>query len=195
MTLVGVGGVGKTRLAVAAAEVVADRFDRVAFVDLATVSDGIEVLPALARALELTMATRDAVAVAMTGRTVLLVLDNCEHVLGDAADAGGGRARGLADRHRPGHQPGGPGVGGRTPRWPSLVWTARTASRPGSLSSSGGPSRPRRASPSTRGTGPIVVEICRRLDGIPLAIELAAARTSVLSVRELADRSTSGSRC
>jgi hypothetical protein len=71
VTLVGVGGVGKTRVAMAAAELVEPDRDLTVFVPLNEVSDDQEVLPALARALGLTTPTLDAVAIALSGRRAL----------------------------------------------------------------------------------------------------------------------------
>ncbi|MGB9345917.1 MAG: AAA family ATPase, partial [Ilumatobacteraceae bacterium] len=86
VTLVGVGGVGKTRVAMAAAELVEPDRDLTVFVPLSEVSDDQEVLPALARALGLTAPSLDAVAIALSGRRALILIDNCEHVIDGAAD-------------------------------------------------------------------------------------------------------------
>jgi predicted ATPase len=187
VTLVGVGGVGKTRLAVAAAEAVSSRFDRVAFVDLASVTDGAEVLPSVARALQLTTVGTDAIAVAASGIALLLVMDNCEHVLDEAADlieclldevatvsVLATSREGLAvDGERLVAVPGLDSHDLRSPGVDLFLDRARQANPELVL----GPDDER-----------TVVELCQRLDGIPLAIELAGARTAVLSVQELADR-------
>jgi predicted ATPase len=86
VTLVGVGGVGKTRVALAAAEQVAAAHDLGVFVDLTEVSDERDVLSAVALAMGLSTPTLDSVGIALSGRRVLMVLDNCEHVLEGVAD-------------------------------------------------------------------------------------------------------------
>ena len=87
VTLTGVGGVGKTRLALHAAETLLDRFADVWFVDLAAAREPGDVADAVARAVGATAFT-DAIATAGTliaGELTLLVVDNCEHVLTSAA--------------------------------------------------------------------------------------------------------------
>jgi non-specific serine/threonine protein kinase len=86
VTLVGVGGVGKTRVALAAAEQVAAAHDLGVFVDLSEVRDESDVLSAVALAMGLSTPTMDSVGIALSGRRVLMVLDNCEHVLEGVAD-------------------------------------------------------------------------------------------------------------
>jgi hypothetical protein len=91
VTLTGVGGVGKTRLATETAACLADEFsDGVWFFDLAAVTDSTAVPDAVAAVLGITQqpgkTVADSVAAALEGRVRLLVLDNCEHVLDAAAD-------------------------------------------------------------------------------------------------------------
>jgi predicted ATPase len=91
VTLTGVGGVGKTRLSLAAAEELAPRFaDGAAFISLAPLWDQKLVVPTIARGLGLREAgaqpLRDLLHAYLRSRSVLLVLDNCEHVLGAAPE-------------------------------------------------------------------------------------------------------------
>ena len=88
VTLVGPGGIGKTRLAIEAARLARDRFDRVTFVALEHVRDGGGVLPAVARALGVrddgSLPTLERLALARGGRRDLIVLDNFEQVVSAA---------------------------------------------------------------------------------------------------------------
>src|SRR6478609_745914 len=91
VTLTGVGGVGKTRLALEVASRLVDEFpDGVWFFELAAVADPAAVPDAVAAVLGITqqpgMSVSESVAVALEGRVRLLVFDNCEHVLDAAAD-------------------------------------------------------------------------------------------------------------
>ena len=91
VTLTGVGGVGKTRLAVqVAAELVGEFADGVWLVELAPVGDPAAVPDAVASVLGITAqagrSVTDSIAQALSGRRLLIVLDNCEHVLDAAAD-------------------------------------------------------------------------------------------------------------
>lgn len=187
VTLVGVGGVGKTRVALAAAERLESDRDLTAFVPLNEVSDEEEVLPALGRALGLTAPTLDAVAIALSSRRALIVLDNCEHVIDAAADlaeellAASGTVTVLATSREglaaDGEQlvavPGLDGSGDDAAAVALFVDRARNVAATFELDT---------------GDVTIVAEICRRLDGLPLAIELAAARANVLTPRELLER-------
>jgi hypothetical protein len=91
VTLTGVGGVGKTRLALrVASELVADFADGAWLIELAPVSDPAAVPDSAAAALGITprdgRSVSEAIVEALSGRRLLIVLDNCEHVLGAAAD-------------------------------------------------------------------------------------------------------------
>jgi predicted ATPase/class 3 adenylate cyclase len=187
VTLVGVGGVGKTRVAVAAAETLAPRQDLTVFVDLGSVSDGADVGAAVARSLELTTPSPDALGLALGGRTVLLVLDNCEHVLDDVVALIEGAFRASTSVRVLATSREALGVAGE---WLVAV--------PG-LGSDGAASPAvslfvARAAAAAPGFGledldvQVVEELCRRLDGIPLAIELAAARVTTMTPVELVGR-------
>ena len=196
MTLTGTGGAGKTRLAIAAAEDLAEE-TAVCFVDLAPLSHADSLLPTVARALDVSgpCDTRDALAEHLRDRTLLLVLDNCEHLLDDCAVlagallAGCARLRVLATSRQPLGLPGeavhpvpplavpplGDAPGLETEYEAVQLFTARA----------------RQARPSFAAdprTLPAVARICRRLDGLPLALELAAARARSLSCEQIAEK-------
>ncbi len=201
LTLTGPGGVGKTRLALAAATAAAPDFpDGVAFVPLAAVEDGKMVLPAVACSLGIREARErslaEAVAEFLRRRRLLLVLDNVEHVLDATGDvshllAGCHGLTVLATSRAPlrvsGEQ--------RFPTPPLASPAAGDESAIDALPDFGAVAlfvdRARRMSPDFTLDGEnaaAVVEICRRLDGLPLAIELAAAWTHILPPRALLAR-------
>jgi predicted ATPase/class 3 adenylate cyclase/DNA-binding CsgD family transcriptional regulator len=188
VTLTGAGGVGKTRLAVEVAGTVADQYSEgVWYVDLAPVTDPAVVAVAAARALGLPdqpgRSTTDTLLRFLRDRRMLIVLDNCEHLLDACAEllvAILGAAPGLsvlATSREP------IGVAGEVSwRVPSL--SLRDEAIELFID------RGRRARPDfriTTDTATILTEICRRLDGMPLAIELAAARIRALSLLEILD--------
>jgi predicted ATPase/DNA-binding XRE family transcriptional regulator len=202
LTLTGPGGVGKTRLALAVAtELTGDFADSVAWVELAPLRDPVLVPAAVAQALGIRedgdRPLAQAVAATLAGRHLLLVLDNCEHLLA---------AMPLISE-----------LLTNAPRLMVLA-TSRTRLRlrgereqpigPLALPEDGGPTAPlaglagvaavrlfvERAQAVAPGfaltaeTAAVVAEICHRLDGLPLAIELAAARVNILSPRALLER-------
>jgi predicted ATPase/DNA-binding NarL/FixJ family response regulator len=186
VTLTGSGGCGKTRLSVRAARnAVGQHGGGVWFVDLASVLDDGEVAAAVASAIGVRESAFGspiaAISHQLAGAEALVVLDNCEHLVAASAavaeellrDCSGVRV--LATSREP------LGVDGeRVWRVPSLsaveaarLFTDRAALR-GHVA-------------VDEATAPFVAEICRRLDGVPLAIELAAARTAMMTVAEIAD--------
>jgi predicted ATPase/DNA-binding SARP family transcriptional activator len=202
VTLAGTGGVGKTRLADEIAWGVRDRYpDGVWFVDLAPIGDPTLVVAAIAASAGIAMPTERpdiaSVVATLRAKTSLFVLDNCEHVIVEAARAvasivdGAPNVRVLATSREP------LGVRGeRVYRVPSLdVPPAFEPLTPARARAFGSvalfETRARAADASfvlDVANVADVVEICRRLDGIPLALELAAARVAVLTVRELSTR-------
>jgi len=200
LTLTGPGGGGKTRLALqVAAEVMAEYRDGAWWCDLAAVTDPANVALTISSALHLAeqadQPPLDGLTAALRGQQSLLILDNCEHLLAACA------ALSLAVLHA---CPG--------------VWILATSLQPlglpqekiwhvpplsltepaeaGSVASEPDAvrlfvDRAARASPSfhlTSENHPAVLAICRRLDGLPLALELAAARASLLSPAQIAQR-------
>ncbi|MGH3967217.1 MAG: ATP-binding protein, partial [Mycobacterium sp.] len=188
VTLTGTGGVGKTRLAVQIAALLPNEYaDAVWYVDLAPITDPDLVPVTVARALGLPdqpgQSTMDTLLRFVRDRQMLMVLDNCEHLLDPYAELVAsllGTAPGLtllATSREP------IGVAGEaTWRVPSLS----TADEAIELFAD----RARLAHTSftiTDDNATMVAEICGRLDGIPLAIELAAARVRALSLVEILD--------
>ena len=200
VTLSGSGGVGKTRVAL---QVGADLIDRYAngvwFADLAPIRDSELVSSVIAKSLSISPAEgrrlNEAISDALKRKQLLLILDNCEHVLettaalADSILAAAPDVRILATSRQP------LGIGGEiVHRLPSLavpdVATTITADETQKYGAVALFVERAKAADTrfvlTNDTAPIVAEICRRLDGIPLAIELAAARVNVLSIRHLA---------
>ena len=191
VTLTGVGGVGKTRLALEVAGRLVDEFpDGVWFFELAAVADPAAVPDAVAAVLGITQqpgkSVAQSVAAALEGRVRLLVFDNCEHVLDAAADlieailAASATTKIVATSRE--------GLGTADEQlWPvpSLDVGAGIDSAAVALFVE----RAQHVSPHFRvGEAGAVVEICRRLDGIPLAIELAASRMAAMTAGEVRDR-------
>jgi predicted ATPase len=194
VTLTGVGGVGKTRLALEVAGRLVDEFpDGVWFFELAAVTDPAAVPDAVAAVLGITQqpgkTVTESVAAALEGRLRLLVFDNCEHILDAAADlieailAHSATVRILATSRE--------GLGVTDEQlWPvpSLDVGAGVDSAAVNLFVERAHSVAPRFSMATTDEAEAVIEICRRLDGIPLAIELAASRMASMTASEVRDR-------
>jgi predicted ATPase len=198
LTLTGPGGCGKTRLALEAASEVLDRFPGgVWWVELAPLAEGRLVGAAIAQAVGVRplpgMTDLQAASVYLASRRALLVLDNCEHVQGACAEAAETLLKAaagvvvLATSRAP------LGVGGETDwRVPPLSLPAPdgpTEALAGSDAVSLFLERARKVRPEFAPTGAnqeSVVRVCRELDGLPLAIELAAARVRMISVEQIA---------
>ncbi|OBF79490.1 transcriptional regulator [Mycobacterium sp. 852002-51163_SCH5372311] len=188
VTLTGAGGVGKTRLAVRVAAAMADEFSEgVWYVDLAPIT-AAEVVPVtVARALGLPdqpgRSTMDTLIRFVRDRHMLIVLDNCEHLLDASAKllaellGAAPRVTVLATSREPVNI-----TGEATWQVPSLSLADEAVELFAE--------RARLARPDfavTEDNSDAVAEICRRLDGMPLAIELAAARVRALSLTEIVD--------
>jgi len=188
VTLTGAGGAGKTRLAVeVAAQLVTEFDDGLWYVDLAPITDPAVVAVTVAHTLGLPdqpgRTPIDTVLRFIADRHILLLLDNCEHLL----DSCGGMAVALlggcpqltmlATSREP------IGIAGEvTWRVPSLSLEHEAVDL--------FTDRAQRARPGFRVTGDdagLVREVCRRLDGMPLAIELAAARVRALSLAQIVE--------
>jgi predicted ATPase/DNA-binding winged helix-turn-helix (wHTH) protein len=201
LSLTGTGGVGKTRLALRlAANLISEFPDGVWLIDLAPLSAPDLVPQAVATTLGIREAPqrslRDGLPDALRQRAALLVLDNCEHLIAACADlvhallGEPGSVRILATSREA------LGVSGETVyRVPSMALPDVTPVSAEALVDSEATrlfvERARAMDPSFV-PGPddagVIVDICRRLDGIPLAIELAAARVVGLSVGQIARR-------
>ena len=204
VTLVGSGGVGKTRTTLqVAANMLEGLRDGVWFVELAALTDGSLIPSAIANALGIELAMDEepvaALVPALQGKTMLLVFDNCEHVIDAAATTIAAILQGAPHVNVLASSRQSLGITGeQTYRMPSLavpndadaaslgaeralgyggialfVDRARSADERFALSDA---------------TAPIVADIVRRIDGIPLAIELAASRVKVLNVRQIDTR-------
>jgi non-specific serine/threonine protein kinase len=194
LTLTGPGGVGKTRLALAIAGDVAGAFaGGVIWVDLAPLADPALVLPTIASAVGVIgvgdRPLTDRLVATLRPHQVLLLLDNCEHLVAAVAKpvatllAACPALQVLATSRAPLHVQGEqvlsvPPLG--VPRSPTApVDILRAAPAVGVFLQRARAADARFA--LTEANAPAVVELCRRLDGLPLAIELAAARVSTLS--------------
>jgi predicted ATPase/DNA-binding CsgD family transcriptional regulator len=199
VTLTGPGGAGKTRLAGQVAMQTAARFaDGVWLAELAAVTDPAQVASAVGAALGIrdlpSEAVADALARALARRQLLLVLDNCEHVIGAAAELcarlllAADDVRILATSREPLRMAGEARYRlGPLALPPSGDLTAAAACEAVTLFAD----RARRADPGftlDQDTVATVARLVTRLDGLPLAIELAAARVDVLGVAQLLDR-------
>ena len=202
VTIIGVGGVGKTRLALeVAAELVPRLRDGAWFCELAPATDVESMVDIVASTLGVIdrpgMTRRESVLDFLATNHVLLVLDNCEHLLDPAADLATDALRRttdvriLATSREPLSVPG------------EQVWGLRSLTMPADAEPDdldelaaadsvrlfverARASRPEFALDA--GNASAVAEVCRRLDGMPLAIELAAARVLTMQPAEIASR-------
>ena len=200
VTLTGAGGSGKTRLALqVAAELLGHGADAAWFADLAPVTDGEQIASVVAGAVglpETGLPVLGTLIQSLSGQQVLIVLDNCEHVVDAAAKFCDqvlqqcGRARILVTSREP------LGIDGeQIYRVPSLSLPPDGAETAADLAGSDAVrlfAERARATDSrfaiTEDSAGLVASVCRRLDGIPLALELAAARLSSMSLKQISDR-------
>ncbi|MBK5267221.1 MAG: adenylate/guanylate cyclase domain-containing protein, partial [Acidimicrobiia bacterium] len=200
VTVTGVGGGGKTRLTLQAAAELLDEFpDGVWFVDLAPLDDPALVAPAVAAVLGLREVVGqpllDTVGLHLESRRTLLVLDNCEHLLDGVAAVAGHllahtvEVRMLASSREPIRVRGEvtyPLLTLPTPELDAGQGEIIRAPAVRLFAERGAAVRPDFR--LTADTIAPVAEICRLLDGIPLALELAAARLGVMSPAQIAAR-------
>lgn len=201
LTLTGTGGIGKTRLAIQVAEKLLDRFpDGISFISLASISDPNLVIPTIARGLDVAeqvgQPVLERLIASLRDLHMLLVIDNFEHVVEAAAEIfqlliSCPTLRVLVTSREPLHlsgeheypvppldihEAGARSMGAQLPHGDAIqlfVERARLVAPGFSLT-------PVNAS--------VIADVCRRLDGLPLALELAAARTKVLSPDDLLAR-------
>jgi predicted ATPase/class 3 adenylate cyclase len=200
VTLTGPGGVGKTRLALQVAGQVAPRFaDGAWLCELAPVRDPAGVDDAVAAVFSVTaragQGTRETLVEFLRSKQLLLVLDNCEHVLGEAAALAGVLQRscerlvilatsreslGIEGEHLVPVPPlGVPGAGADLPAITRAEAVRLFAERAAAV---------RPGFQVTAGNAAAVAAVVRRLDGIALSVELAAARVPAMTAAELARR-------
>ncbi len=201
VTIVGPGGVGKTVVALAVASRLGGSYsDGARFVDLAAISDPTQIPHSFASVLGLSLSRGDPVSdlvAFLKRRSVLLILDNCEHVIGAAAPIAESLLKGAA------------GVGViATSREPLCIegecqyllaalevppkadsMTAATAAAFSSVQLFVDRAMAvARTFSLVDSNAAVVSSICKRLDGNPLALELAAARVNLLGIHELGAR-------
>jgi predicted ATPase/DNA-binding SARP family transcriptional activator len=194
VTLIGPGGVGKTRLAVETAAALREEHrDGAWLVEFASVTEPDGVAPAVVGALGAVAAsligppspdsTVELIVRYLAGRSLLVVFDNCEHVIDQAAA--------LAET-----------LAGTVPGLRLIATSREPLGVPGEVLVPVGPlalpaavelfvDRARAVRPGFTADGrtrPVINDICRRLDGLPLAVELAAARLRSLTLATLAER-------
>jgi predicted ATPase/class 3 adenylate cyclase len=201
VTLTGAGGSGKTRLGLqAAAELLDGTGDGVWLVELAAVADAGSVLSSVAAVLGIAAQPGrpmlDLLVDALTPQHMLLVLDNCEHLVDACARTADAILRRCPSVHLLATSREPLGIGGETIyRVPPLSLPAEddvggtSAELSDAVALFVDRARQQGISLTVDGSsGPLIASICRRLDGMPLAIELAAARLRSLSLPDLRDR-------
>ncbi|MEX5632909.1 AfsR/SARP family transcriptional regulator [Parafrankia sp. FMc2] len=204
VTLFGPGGVGKTRLALHLADSLAERFAHgVRLIELATVGDPGAVAAVVADGFGVRGTDGDVTAAleAVADLDALVILDNCEHVVAEAAAVaaalveGGSGVRVLATSREL------LGVDGEH-CWPvrplrvdgpeapalALFWDRVNAARPAAVRPAAGSVAAGSAAAAREADRAAAERIVRRLDGLPLGIEMAAARSAAMSLPDLADR-------
>ena len=201
VTLTGAGGCGKTRLSLqVAAELLDGTADGVWLTELAAVSDEEAVAKVVATALGVPMQPGhpavETLLDALVPQKVLIVVDNCEHLIGACAKIADAILRRCPRVHLLATSREPLGIGGEIIyRVPSL--SLPESDDPGQVAAEASEAvalfvdraaEQGVAIPVDAHTAPLLVSICRRLDGMPLAIELAAARLRSLSLSELSDR-------
>ena len=192
VTLAGPGGVGKTRLALQAAADALSRFDAVWFVDLAPLAVPDQVAPAIASVMQLTvragLTAQQAIAEVLQGRRALLVIDNCEHLVDAVAEVVDGLLRACRETRFLCTTREALGVEGEQvlPLKPLQIDGAGSSDAVRLFMERACLVRPDFS--LDRQSEAQVIAVCERLDGIPLAIELAAARVASLGPADILRR-------
>jgi predicted ATPase/class 3 adenylate cyclase len=201
ITLTGPGGVGKSRLAIqSAAELMPDYPDGVWLVELAPISEAENILPVIASVLKIrelpNLSLQITIIDLLHNLKTLMILDNCEHLIEACAEIAGELLQACPELRIISSSREPMGISGEsTLRIPSLSFPTRDAPLDEKDLQRYEAMRlfEERARSIQRdfklGSSNVsaVAQICRRLDGIPLAIELAAARIKVFSPQEIAD--------
>ena len=199
LTLTGAGGCGKTRLALELAAHAANRFpDGVWVVELAALSDSSLVTQTVASVLDVREGPNRTICAALSGyvrdRQILLVLDNCEHLITACAQLADALLRAAPRLSILATSREGLGITGET------IWRVPSLSVPDPPHAACAETlrqydavrlfleRSAAVDPEfsvTKANAAMVAQVCHRIDGIPLAIELAAARLNVLSIEQI----------
>ncbi|HJR80740.1 MAG TPA: adenylate/guanylate cyclase domain-containing protein, partial [Anaerolineales bacterium] len=201
LTFIGPGGTGKTRLSLqAAAEQIPEFKDGVWLIELAQLTDSTYVLSAIASVFHLRelpgIPLIDTATDYLRGKQLLLVLDNCEHLIETCAQLSEHFLQACPKLKILTSSREALGIDGETVyRVPSLSLPSAQGGRSKSLMDYEATrlfsERAIKANPQftlTTGNAPYVIQICERLDGIPLAIELAAARVKLFTPQQIAER-------
>lgn len=203
LTITGAGGVGKTRLAMQLCEQAATEHpDGGWLCDLAPIREDTLVAEAVTTALDVQRrqdrSTIEGLVEVLQSRDLLIVLDNCEHVLAPIREVAAALLRGCSDVRIVATSREPLGVDGEAV-WPLGPLSLPTADETDPVMAMESPAvrlfvaRATAAHPGFRldvGTVSSVVAVCRRLDGLPLALELAAARARSMTLPDLADALT-----
>jgi predicted ATPase/class 3 adenylate cyclase len=202
LTLFGTGGVGKTRLALQTGAELLERYpDGVWYIELASITD-LGLVPSIVSSVLNVNETpgrslTESIVAALNRKRLLIILDNCEHVLDAVVQIASAILHGCPEVHIVVTSRQALGIAGETVLQVSSLSVPPAGAPPDAEEAMkfgavalfvDRASAINRAFRLTNDTAPIVAEICRRLDGIALAIELAAARVKVLSIPQLAER-------
>jgi predicted ATPase/DNA-binding winged helix-turn-helix (wHTH) protein len=201
LTILGAGGVGKSTLARAVGFELRDHYRQGAYlVDLGAIADAASLPVSLALAMGISVSVNDPMmelCMCLRDRHVLVVLDNCDHLISAAAKLAESILQSAADAHILASSREPLGAQGEwqhrldpleVPQTTELITAAAARSYPAVELFVERAATGAQGFELTDSNGPVVSSICRRLDGVPLAIELAAARVSVLGIQGLAVR-------
>ena len=203
VTVTGVGGAGKTRTAIEVARGLADQFtDGVWFVDLAPLDDPAAIAGMLAALFEVresaSSPTTDLLSQMLCSKSMLLILDNCEHLVSAVAELATALTATCPDLVLLATSRESLGVAGESVlelsqlETPTELLPVAQLLRCGAVALFCERANELGGFELTTKNSAQVVQLCQMLDGIPLALELAAARTQVLSIAELNERLATG---